>query len=320
MRTIVTGSLAYDYIMNFPGKFGDHILPDKVHMLTVSFLVDSMKKLRGGVAGNIAYTLGLLGERPLVVSAAGQDFGEYRKFMEAAGIDASGIKEIADEFTASCFINTDMVNNQIVAFYPGAIGHSKEVSLASMGLKKDDWVIISPTDPESMSKHTTECKELGAKYIFDPGKQVPRLDKAQILNGLEGAAVLIGNDYEFGMMAKATELTEAALIAKAPITIVTRGAEGSQIYEKGVKTHEIPIAKIGAVVDPTGAGDAFLGGIALGLARGWPLDVTGRVASLAAAWAIETKGCQEHRFTRPEFARRYTENFGAAKELKSFNG
>src|SRR5689334_3188335 len=131
MRIIVTGSLAYDYIMNFPGKFSDHILPDKVHMLTVSFLVDSMKKMRGGVAGNIAYTLALLGERPLVVSAAGQDFGEYRTFMETSGIDASGIKEVPNEFTASCFINTDMVNNQIVAFYPGAVGHGKEISLAS---------------------------------------------------------------------------------------------------------------------------------------------------------------------------------------------
>ena len=129
-------------------------------MLTVSFLVDSMKKLRGGVAGNIAYTLGLLGERPLVVSAAGQDFAEYRKFMESSGIDAAGIKEVPNEFTASCFINTDMVNNQIVAFYPGAIGHSKEISLQSMGLKKDDWVIISPTDPESMAKHTNECKQV----------------------------------------------------------------------------------------------------------------------------------------------------------------
>ncbi len=320
MRIIVTGSLAYDYIMNFPGKFSDHILPDKVHMLTVSFLVDSMKKMRGGVAGNIAYTLGLLGERPVVVSAAGQDFGEYRKFMESVGIDPQGIKEIANEFTASCFINTDMVNNQIVAFYPGAVGHAKEVTLASIGVKKDDWVIISPTDPVSMAKHTAECKAIGAKYIFDPGKQVPRLDKAQILTGLDGAAVLIGNDYEFGMMAKAVDMTEAALIATAPVTIMTRGEHGSQIYEKGVKTHDIPIAKIGAVVDPTGAGDAFLGGLAVGLARGWPLPVCGRVAALAAAWTIEHKGCQEHRYTRGEFARRYTENFGAAKELAAFNG
>ncbi len=276
--------------------------------------------MRGGVAGNIAYTLALLGERPLVVSAAGQDFGEYRKFMETSGIDASGIKEVPNEFTASCFINTDMVNNQIVAFYPGAVGHAKEVSLASMGLKKDDWVIISPTDPESMAKHTNECKQLGAKYIFDPGKQVPRLDKQQILSGLDGASVLIGNDYEFGMMAKATEMTETALIAKVPITVMTRGGEGSQIYENGVKTHEIPVAKISAVVDPTGAGDAFIGAMALGFARGWPLGVSARVASLAAAWSIETKGCQEHRFTRAEFARRYVENFGVAKELESFSG
>ena len=320
MRIVVTGSLAYDYIMNFPGKFSDHILPDKVHMLTVSFLVDSMKKMRGGVAGNIAYTLALLGERPLVVSAAGQDFSEYRKFMETSGIDASGIKEIPAEFTASCFINTDMSNNQIVAFYPGAVPHTKEVSLEQMGVKKDDWVIISPTDPESMAKHTAECKRLGVKYIFDPGKQVPRLDKQQILTGLDGAAALIGNDYEFGMMAKCTGLTEAQLIATAPITVMTRGEEGSRIYERGGKTHEVPVAKVSAVVDPTGAGDAFIAGMAMGLSRGWPLEISGRVATLAAAWAIEHKGCQEHRYTRAEFARRYTENFGAAKQLDGFKG
>jgi adenosine kinase len=320
VRIVVTGSLAYDYIMNFPGRFSDHILPDKVHMLTVSFLVDSMKKMRGGVAGNIAYTLSLLGERPLVVSAAGQDFAEYRAFMDSCGIDAGGIKEIPAEFTASCFINTDMANNQIVAFYPGAVTHTREVSLEQMGLKKDDWVIISPTDPEAMARHTTECKRLGVKYIFDPGKQVPRLDKQQILNGLDGAAALIGNDYEFGMMAKCTGLTEEQLIATAPITVMTRGELGSRIYQRGATTIEVPVAKVAAVVDPTGAGDAFIAGMALGIARGWPLETAGRVATLAAAWAIEHKGCQEHRYTRAEFARRYTENFGAAKELEAFKG
>jgi adenosine kinase len=311
VRIIVTGSLAYDYIMNFPGKFSDHILPDKVHMLTVSFLVDSMKKMRGGTAGNIAYTLAMLGAETAIVSAAGQDFREYREFLQSRGIDTKGIKEVPNEFTASCFINTDMANNQLVAFYPGAVVHAREVHLESLGLKKDDWVIISPTDPESMARHTNECKRAGVRYIFDPGKQTPRLDKAQILGGIDGCAALIGNDYEFGMMARTTGLTEQQIIDMAPLTFFTRGEEGSRIMVKGQAPIEIPIAKPHAVVDPTGAGDAYLGAVAFGLSRGLPLPVTGRIAALAATYAIECKGCQEHAYTVTDFARRYQQVFGA---------
>ena len=310
MRIIVTGSLAYDYIMNFPAKFSDHILADKVHMLTVSFLVDSMKKMRGGTAGNIAYTLALLGAKTAIVSAAGQDFREYRDFMHGRGIDTRGIKEVANEFTASCFINTDQSNNQIVAFYPGAVVHAREVTLASLGLEKGDWVIISPTDPESMQRHTNECKAAGVSYIFDPGKQVPRLSKEQILDGLDGCAVLVGNDYEFGMMAKSTGLTEQQLFEKAPITVMTRGEEGSRIMVRGGETVEIPVAKPSSVVDPTGAGDAYLGALAFGLAKKLPHATTGRIAALAATYAIELKGCQEHTYSIDDFARRYQGIFG----------
>ncbi len=317
MRIIVTGSLAYDYIMNFPGKFSDHILPDKVHMLTVSFLVDSMRRLRGGTAGNVAFNLALLGHKPMVVSAAGQDFGEYRQVTEALGVDWTHTREVSNEFTASCFINTDHANNQIVAFYPGAVVHARHVSLESLGLTKDDWVIISPTDPEAMMRHTQECKKLGVRYIFDPAKQTPRLDRQQILGGIDGCAALVGNDYEFGLMAKTTGLTEQQVIDSAPLTVMTRGELGSRMYVRGQAPLDIPIAKISAVVDPTGAGDAYLAGLALGLAKGLPLPVTGRMAALAAAYAIEHKGCQEHRFTKEAFGARYDENFGPAPELAS---
>jgi adenosine kinase len=310
VRIIVTGSLAYDYIMNFPGKFSDHILADKVHMLTVSFLVDSMKKLRGGTAGNIAYTLGLLGAKTAVVSAAGQDFADYQAFMHSVNIDTQGIKLVPNEFTASCFINTDTMNNQIVAFYPGAVVHAREVTLASLGLQKGDWVIISPTDPESMLRHTQECKKAGVSYIFDPGKQTPRLETAQILGGIDGCAALIGNDYEFGMMAKTTGLTEQALIDMAPIAIMTRGEEGSRIYVRGQAPFVVPVAKPTTMVDPTGAGDAYLGGLAFGLSKGLPIPVAGRLAALAATYCIELKGCQEHRYSRAEFAQRYEAAFG----------
>jgi adenosine kinase len=318
VRIVVTGSLAYDYIMNFPGYFKDHILPDKVHMLTVSFLVDSMRRMRGGVAGNIAYTLALLGERPLVVATAGQDFGEYRAWMEGQGIDASGIKLIDDEFTASCFINTDKSNNQILAFYTGAMAQSKHLSLLDLGLGEHDLVIISPTDPEAMSRYAEECRTHGIPFLFDPGKQTPRLDGEQILAGLIGASVLVGNDYEFAMMAQKTGKTEAELIASAPLTVVTRGEQGSTLYTSqtnGQGLH-IPVAPISDVVDPTGAGDAYLGGLAFGLARRFPLEVTGRVAALAAAYAIEHRGGQEHTYTLADFAERYAAAFGPAPEIE----
>lgn len=312
MRIIVTGSLAYDYIMSFPGKFSDHILPDKVHTLTVSFLVDAMKRLRGGTAGNIAYSLALLGARPTVVSAAGQDFADYRAAMERLGVETSGIRDVPNEFTASCFINTDSKNNQIVAFYPGAVVHAREVTLQSVGMRAGDWVIISPTDPESMQRHTRECKQAGVSYIFDPGKQTPRLDAAQILEGIEGCAALVGNDYEFGLMARATGRSEADLIAMAPLTVVTRGEEGSRLHPRGGAPIDVPVAKPTQVLDPTGAGDAYLAGIAFGLARKLSLEDTGRVAALAATYCIERHGCQEHAYTAADFSRRYAEAFGRA--------
>ncbi len=320
MRVIVTGSLAYDYIMNFPGKFSDHILPDKVHMLTVSFLVDSMKRLRGGTAGNIAYNLALLGAKTSIVSAAGQDFLHYKSSLEHLGIDTRGIRIVENEFTASCFINTDKSNNQIVAFYPGAVVHAREVTLESIGLTKDDWALISPTDPESMMRHMQECRRTGTKYIFDPGKQTPRLDKSQILAGLDGCAALVGNDYEFGMMAKATGMSEQQLIDAAPLTVMTRGELGSRIYQRGQPPIEIPIAKVSNVIDPTGAGDAYLAGLAFGLSKNLPLPVIGRVAALAATYAIEIKGCQEHAFTKGTFLSRYAESFGASTELTAALG
>jgi adenosine kinase len=321
VRIVVTGSLAYDYIMDFPGYFKDHILPEKVHMLAVSFLVDSMKKMRGGVAGNIAYTLALLGERPTVCAAAGQDFADYRSWMKRQGVDTSAIAEIADEFTASCFINTDRANNQIVAFYPGAMNHDSSLSLAALGLGPGDLVVISPTTPEAITRFAETCRTLGVPFVFDPGKQTPRLTGEQILAGLHGAAALVGNDYEFAMMAKATGKSEQELINAAPIAVVTRGAEGSLIYaaRRGAidAPLHVPVAPVAEVRDPTGAGDAYLGGLVFGLARGLPLDVTGRIAALAAAYTIEQRGCQEHHYTLAEFADRYARAFGSTPEVEA---
>lgn len=314
MKIVVTGSLAYDYIMNFPGAFRDHILLDKAHLISVSFLVDSMKKMRGGVAGNIAYNLSLLGERPLIAGTVGHDFEDYRAWLEGAGVDTSGILAIPDEFTSSCFITTDQSDNQIVAFYAGAMHQASQVSIGDLGLSTDDLVLISPSDSAAMHGYALECQELGIPYVFDPGKQTPRLEADQIRAGLQGANVLIGNDYEFGMMAKKLETTEDALIASAPLTFVTRGEQGSTIYDnRNTVKIDVPVAKVNEICDPTGAGDAYLAGMVFGVARGLPLDVTGRVAALAAAYAVEKRGCQEHSYTRAEFAARYAESFGSSE-------
>jgi adenosine kinase len=318
--------------MDFPGYFKDHVLPEKVHMLSVSFLVDSMRKMRGGVAGNIAYNLALLGERPLLVGSAGQDFGEYRAWLERVGVDPRGIVMLDHEFTASCFINTDRANNQIVAFYAGAMAYDHQRSLLDLGLGRHDLVVISPTDPAALERYARECQQLGVPYIFDPGKQTPRLEAQHIEIGLAGAQVLVGNDYEFAMMAKRLGIGEQELIARAPLTVVTRGAEGSLIYASGQRLElagngaanptpapvAIPTAPITDVVDPTGAGDAYLAGLVFGIARGLSLDVAGRVAALAAAYTIEQRGCQEHSYTRAEFAERYRAAFGAELPAEAF--
>lgn len=318
MTIVVTGSLAYDYIMNFPGYFKDHILPEKAHILSVSFLVDSMNRMRGGVAGNIAYNLALLGQRPLIAGTVGHDFGDYRTWLDSKGVDTSGIATIDNEFTASCFITTDKADNQIVAFYPGAMTHSRTLSLSSLGIGPNDLVLISPSDFESMRLLALECQQLGVPYIFDPGKQAPRLEAHHIRDGLTGAKVLVGNDYEFGMMSKKLDMTEEALIASAPLTFVTRGEQGSTIYDNANGQHiDIPVAKIGEVVDPTGSGDAYLAGLAVGIMHQYPLEVTGRIAALAAAYNIEQRGCQEHSYTLAEFAARYADNFGASTHVES---
>jgi adenosine kinase len=317
MRIVVTGSLAYDYLMTFPGRFREHLLQDRMHRMTVSFLVDDMRKLRGGVAGNIAYSLALLGERPHLVATAGDDFGEYRGALEAAGVDTSGVRVMPGTFTASCFINTDQDANQLVAFYAGALAHAQLASLDPLGLESSDLVVVSPADPAAMEATVASCLKGRVPYLFDPGKQTPRLEAEQILRGMKTAAVVIGNDYEFGLMAQKTGQSEAALQAIAPVTVVTRGELGSTILVRGQKPIEVPTAPIRELVDPTGAGDAYLAGLVFGVARRLPWPVVGRVAALTAAYAIEQRGCQEHHFSRSEFLERYGTAFGVEQALTS---
>jgi adenosine kinase len=316
MRVFVTGSIAFDYIMVFPGRFRDHILPDKMHVLSVSFLVDSLKRQRGGTGANIAYSLALLGERPVLVGTVGEDFSEYRDWLAGKGVETSKIKVIASEHTASCFINTDLQDNQITAFYPGAMAQAATVSLHDLDITPGDLVIIAPNDPKAMSRYTGECTAAGIPYLYDPSMQLPRMDRAELEEGCKGAKVLAGNDYEFGMMAEKMGLSENDLRRRTPITVMTRGEAGALITVDG-QEYEIPPAKPEKVVDPTGAGDAFRAGFVMGMSRGFSWPTVGRLAALSAVYAIEHRGPQQHSYTIEEFISRYQNNFGSAGEIES---
>jgi adenosine kinase len=313
MRVFVTGSIAYDYIMVFPGRFRDHILPDKMHVLSVSFLVDSLTRLRGGTGANISFNLGLLGEHPLLVGSVGDDFSEYRAWLEGHGVDCRTVKVIAGDHTASCFINTDLQDNQITAFYPGAMAHAASLSLADAGVTPTDLVVIAPNDPTAMNGYAAECIAAGIPYLYDPSMQLPRLERDDLAKGCRGARIVAGNDYEFGMMAEKLGISEAELRRLAPITVMTRGEAGALITV-GRDEFEIPAAKPRQVIDPTGAGDAFRAGFVLGIKHSLPWPVVGRLAALSAVYAIEQKGPQQHSYKRDEFVARYRENFGASSD------
>jgi adenosine kinase len=313
MRVFVTGSIAFDYIMVFPGRFRDHILPDRMHVLSVSFLVDSLTRRRGGTGANICFNLGLLGERPVLVGTVGEDFGDYRAWLESHGVDCRAVKFITGEHTASCFINTDLQDNQITAFYPGAMTQAATLSLTESGATPGDLVVIAPNDPLAMNRYTAECIEEGVPYLYDPSMQLPRLEAAELERGCRGARILAGNDYEFGMMAEKLGCGEIELRRMAPVTVMTRGEAGALITVDG-EEFEIPAAKPIKVVDPTGAGDAFRAGFVLGMKKGLPWEVVGRLASLTAVYAIEQPGTQQHRYTLDQFLVRYQENFGTLSE------
>jgi adenosine kinase len=312
---IVTGSIAYDYLMSFPGRFSEHILPEQIHRISLSFLVDSMRKQRGGCAANIAYNLALLGERPTVMATVGQDFGEYRTWLESVGVDTAAIAEVKDEFTASFFVNTDLDNNQIASFYIGAMGKADMLSFHNLDHEAIDIAIISPNAPTAMVKYARECQELGIPYIYDPSQQIIRLSAEELLAGTRWARLLIVNEYEFGMIRNKTGLSEDELLSLPAITIITRGEAGSTIYVDDQEL-SIPVVPPEPRVEPTGVGDAYRAGIIKGMLRGYRWETTGRIAALAATYTLEQHGTQNHRYTRPEFVARYRRIFGDTPELE----
>ena len=277
-------------------------------MLSVSFLVDSLKKQYGGVAANVAYNLTLHDEKPALLAAVGQDFDEYRAFMDERGIDTSAVRVVDGEFTASAFITSDKDNNQIAGFYPGAMREASGLSLDDTK-GTADLVVITPDAPEAMARYPGQCRDRGIPYVFSPGQQIVSLTPEQLMDGVKGARCLIGNDYEMELIASKTGTTMDDLLDLADVVITTYGEQGSAISDGGTRV-EIPAASTSEVVDPTGAGDAYLAGVALGLLRGEAPERYGRIASLTAAHAVEHYGTQRHTFDADGFAKRYAETFG----------
>lgn len=308
MEIVITGSIAYDYLMTFPGRFKDHLLPDKLDRISLSFLVDRLDRHYGGIAPNIAYTLALLGERPRVMGTAGKDFGPYRAWLEAAGVDTSAIIQIDNEYTASFFANTDLDNNQIASFYAGAMAYAKNYTLADTLGHTPDLVVISPNDPTAMIQYADECAASSAPYVFDPSQQVLRLGADFLCHGIEGAYCLICNEYEFELIRDKTGMDRDAILNEIDVLIVTLGDQGSVIYADG-REHRIPVAPVRRIADPTGVGDAYRSGILKGLAMGWPWPISGRVGAVCAAFVLEQVGTQNHHFTRRAFVDRFRAHF-----------
>jgi adenosine kinase len=308
MSIIVTGSIAYDYLMSFPGKFTEHFLPEHMNRVSLSFLVDTMDKRRGGCAPNIAYTLALLGERPRLMGTAGQDFGDYRRWLDAAGVDTSLVRDVPGKFTAAFFCSTDDENNQIASFYTGAMANAGELSFRDA--RDATLAIISPNDPGAMVQYAEECRAIRLPFIWDPGQQCARMSGPELRDGLIGAALVICNDYELELLRQKTSLGEDTMLDHVGKLVVTKGEHGCSIFTRDGRI-DVPAVRPDRIVDPTGVGDAFRGGLMKGLARGADLRVCAELGAVAATYALEHLGGQSHAFTWEEFAARYESHFGA---------
>lgn len=307
MTALICGSFAYDTIMVFHDRFKNHILPDKVHILNVSFLVPELRREFGGCAGNIAYNLNLLQGDPLPMGTVGGDFGPYQKWLDQEGISRRHVRLIEDTYTAQAFITTDMDDNQITAFHPGAMNfaHENRVQDAE-GVKMG---IVAPDGREGMIEHGRQFQEAGIPFIFDPGQGLPMFTGEELLTFTEQATWVTLNDYEAQLFQERTGLSNQQLAERVEALIITRGAEGSAIHTQGQCLH-IPAAEAKTLADPTGCGDAYRAGLLYGLSQQMDWEMTGRIASLMGAIKIEHHGTQNHRFELTEFWDRFEENFG----------
>ncbi|MCL4360608.1 carbohydrate kinase family protein [Patescibacteria group bacterium] len=329
MDILVTGTLGYDYIMNFAGRFSDRIMADKIHSISLSFLVDRLNKQFGGTAGNIAYSLKLLGMNPVILAPAGNDFGDYKSFLEHHGIRTATIPVHKNLGTGAYFVVTDKEDNQIGTFYTGANRYAAKLSLAPYG-GKDMFVVIAPTDPSAMKKYVGECSTLKLPYLYDPAFQIGTFSPQELQQGIRGAEIVIGNDYEIELMQEKLHVSHDELRTMVPILITTLGSRGSVIETRRDAIHIRP-AKPLSVLDPTGAGDAFRGGFLAGYVRyrngasakenqgltPEELAVCGQMGAVAAVYTVEKYGTVTHSYTKVQFIKRYKENYGEVISMDS---
>ncbi|MDK9706948.1 MAG: carbohydrate kinase family protein [Desulforhopalus sp.] len=301
-KIIVSGSLAYDRIMNFSDRFSDHILPDKIHSLNVCFQVNGVTENYGGTAGNIAYALKLMGEDPAISATIGSDHHKYLEWLAKNGISSDGIKVIPEELTAGAYITTDMANNQITGFNPGAMKYSSGLDIAALD-PDTTLLLISPGNLDDMVNYPRLCKKAGIEYVFDPGQALPMLQAKDLVEVISGCSLLIVNDYEFNLIQDKTGLANGDLLALAKTTIVTLGGAGSRIHSHS-ETLAIPAFKARQVIDPTGAGDAYRGGLLSGLVNGYDLQTSALRGSACASFAVECNGTQVYSFTLQELDER----------------
>ena len=316
MDIFFTGSVAYDYLMTFLGLFKEQILPERLASISLSFLVESMSKQRGGIAPNIAYTMALLGEKPRVMATVGEDFGDYRTWLDSKGVDTTLMQVVPGLFTASFFATTDQASAQIASFYPGAMGHSATQSIKELD-KKPDLVIVSPSAPDAMMKFPAECRELGIPYLYDPSQQVLRLEGHELARDMEGAYFLFCNDYEFGLISKKTGWSLDQILEHVKVLVITRGKDGADLYSDGDSVH-IPTVPEDEIVDPTGVGDAFRGGFLAGYSHGFDWKLCGEIGSLSAVYCLEQRGTQNHSYTPAEFVKRFRQHFDDGGKLDVF--
>ncbi len=314
MSIVCTGSVAYDYLMTFPGYFKDHILPENIENLSLSFLVESLTRVRGGIAPNIAYTLALLGEKsPVVFATVGQDFEEYGAWLKSKGVETKYIRVIEDVYTASFFANTDKANSQIASFYSGAMTYARDYSLDTLDFKPD-LVLISPNDPEAMNRYVEECGVMDIPYLYDPSQQIVRMSGEEIRRGVEGAYGLFVNEYEYQLLQKHTGLSPLDILKTVNFLVVTRGAAGSDIYADGER-YQVPVVMVENIVDPTGVGDAFRGGFLRGYQLGFDWVLCGQMGALSAAYCLEQQGTQAHAYSIEEYITRFRQSFDDSGKL-----
>lgn len=303
----VIGSLGFDFIMNFSGRFTDRIVEDKIQKISLSFLVDSLNKQLGGTGGNIAFSLKLLGIEPFILACTGNDFISYKRFLRTHKISTKYIKEFKDESTSSYFVVTDTANNQIGSFYVGAMKHASTLHISSVTTPLN-FVVIAPTDPQAMKNAVEDCIITHIPFLYDPAFQIATFAPEELLMGIKNATIVIGNDYEISLIEQKLEISHEELVAMVPILITTLGDKGSIIETRSQSIHVKP-AKPKGVVDPTGCGDAYRSGFLAGYLRNFPLDVCGQMGSVASVYTVELFGTQTHMYTKKAFIRRYEENF-----------